>query len=58
LDSGATCHVYNDWSRFMNLRPALKDDIFYIGESILPIEGFGTVLVIVTTSEAPGLYTF
>jgi hypothetical protein len=51
LDLGATCHVCNDKSRFTDLRIALDDDVLYAGESVIPIEGFGTVSVIVTTSE-------
>ena len=50
--------MYNDWSRFTNLKPVLKDDILYARESIFPVEGFGTVLITVTTLEAPGLYIF
>jgi hypothetical protein len=52
LDSGATCHVCNDKSRFTNFRLAIEDDELYAGESVIPIKGFGTVLVTVTTSES------
>jgi hypothetical protein len=57
LDSGATCHVYNDKSRFTDLRIALDDDVLYARESVILIEGFGTVAVIVTIIEEPKQYT-
>ena len=58
LDSGATCHVCNDKSRFTNFRLPTEDDVLYAGESVIPTEGFGTVSVTVTTSEEPSQYTF
>jgi hypothetical protein len=57
LDSGATCHVCNDKSRFTDFRLPTDDDVLYAGESVIPIEGFGTVSVTVTTSEEPKQYT-
>jgi hypothetical protein len=57
LDSGATCHVCNNKSRFIDFRLPINDDILYAGESIIPIKGFRTVLVTVTTSEEPKQYT-
>ena len=57
LDSGATCYVCNNKSRFINFRLPTDDDVLYAGESVILIEGFGTVLVIVTTSEEPKQYT-
>ena len=35
----------------------MADDVLYAGESVIPIKGFGTVLVIVTTTEEPTQYT-
>ena len=51
MDFGATYHVYNDKLRFMDFRLPMDDDVLYAGESVILIEGFGTVLVIVTTLE-------
>jgi len=58
LDSGATCHVCNNKSRFIDFRLPSNDDVLYAGEGIIPIEGFGTVSVTVTTTEEPSQYTF
>ena len=57
LDFGATYHVYNDKLRFMDFRLLTDDDVLYAGESVILIEGFGTVLVIVTTLKEPKQYT-
>jgi hypothetical protein len=57
LDSGATCYVCNNKSRFIDFRLPIDDDVLYAGKSVIPIKGFGTVLVIVTTSEEPKQYT-
>jgi hypothetical protein len=35
----------------------LRTTTFYASESVIPIEGFGTVLVTVTTLEEPKQYT-
>lgn len=43
LDSGATVHVCNDRTRFLDFRKAEEDDVLLAGESIIQIEGFGTV---------------
>ena len=48
LDLRATCHVYNDKSRFTDLWIASDDDVLYIRESVILIEGFNTISVIVT----------
>jgi hypothetical protein len=56
LDSGATYYVYNNKSRFTNFRLAIEDNKLYTSESVIPIKGFSTILVIVTTSE-PKQYT-
>jgi len=47
LDLRATCHVYNDKSRFTDLWIALNDDVLYIKESIILIKGFNTIIIIV-----------
>jgi hypothetical protein len=57
LDFGATCYVYNDKSRFTDFRLPTDDNVLYAGESVILIKGFGTVLIIVTTSEEPKQYT-
>jgi len=57
LDSRATCHVYNDKSRFTDLWIASEDDVLYTRESIISIEGFGTIIITVTTTEEPKQYT-
>ena len=51
LDLRATWHVYNDKSRFTDLWIASDDDVLYIRESVILIEGFGIIIVIVTTIE-------
>jgi hypothetical protein len=53
LDFGATCYVCNDKSRFIDFRLPMDDDVLYAGESVILIEGFRTILVIVTTLEEP-----
>jgi hypothetical protein len=53
LDSRATYYVCNDKLRFIDFRLPTDDDILYAGESVIPIKGFGTILVIVTTLEEP-----
>jgi len=53
LDSRATYYVYNDKSRFTDFRLPIDNNVLYTSESIIPIKGFKTVLVIVTTSEEP-----
>ena len=57
LDSRATCYVYNNKSRFIDFRLPIDDDVLYASESVIPIEGFKTVLVIVTTLEELKQYT-
>jgi hypothetical protein len=53
LDFGATCYVCNNKSRFIDFRLPIEDDILYTSESVIPIKGFGTILVIVTTLKEP-----
>jgi hypothetical protein len=57
LDFGATCYVYNDKLRFIDFRLPTDDNVLYTGESVIPIKGFGTVLVIVTTLKELKQYT-
>jgi len=54
LDLGATCYVCNDRKRFRNFRPSTDNDSLFAGESVIPIKGFGTVLITVKTTEHPG----
>jgi hypothetical protein len=55
LDFEAT--YYNNKSRFIDFRLPTDDDVLYTSESVIPIKGFGTVLVIVTTLEELKQYT-
>jgi hypothetical protein len=57
LDSKATYYVYNNKSRFIDFRLSIDDNVLYTSKSIIPIKGFRTVLVIVTTLEEPKQYT-
>jgi hypothetical protein len=57
LDSRATYHVCNNKLRFIDFRLPMDDDVLYIGESVILIKGFKTILVIVTTLEEPKQYT-
>jgi hypothetical protein len=57
LDSRATCHVYNNKLRFTDFRLPIDDNVLYVGKSVIPIKGFRTILVIVTTLEEPKQYT-
>jgi hypothetical protein len=49
LDLGATYYVCNNKLRFTNFKLAIKDNELYINKSVIPIKGFSTILVIVTT---------
>ena len=49
MDLGATYHIYNNKSRFTNFKLAIEDNKLYISKSVIPIKGFSTILVIVTT---------
>jgi hypothetical protein len=55
LDSGATVHVCNTRDRFYNFVPASEDDLLYAGNTVIPIEGFGSMDVTVQTSSGPKL---
>ena len=53
LDSGASIHICNRRSRFQDLRPASEDDVIYAGNTIIPIEGFGSVKIIIQAPDGP-----
>ena len=53
LDSGATVHVCNSRDRFQTVTPASEDDLLYAGNMIIPIEGFGSVDIVVQTPAGP-----
>jgi hypothetical protein len=57
LDFGATYYIYNNKSRFIDFRLPTDNNVLYVNKSVIPIEGFRTILVIVTTSEEPKQYT-
>ena len=57
LDSRATYYVCNDKSRFIDFRLPIDDNVLYASESIIPIKGFKTILIIVTTLEELKQYT-
>jgi hypothetical protein len=43
LDTAANAHVCNNRAKVYNLRPATEDDFLYAGNTVIPIEGFGSV---------------
>lgn len=43
LDSGATIHVFNQISRFLNFRTANPNDCLWAGEGQIKIQGYGDV---------------
>jgi hypothetical protein len=51
LDSGATCHVFTDRTRFHDFRPAAEDDFLIAGNTTIPIMGFGSVNVTVWSNR-------
>jgi hypothetical protein len=57
LDSKATCYVYNNKSRFIDFKLPIDNNVLYAGKSVIPIKGFRTILVIVTTLKEPKQYT-
>ena len=56
MDLGVIYYIYNNKLRFIDFRLPTDDNVLYAGESVIPIKGFGTVLVIVTTLEEPKQY--
>ena len=55
LDSGTTVHVCNSRDRFQTVSPASEGDLLYAGNMVIPIEGFGSVDIIVQTPAGPKL---
>lgn len=55
LDSGSDCHIGNDASRFSRITPPRADqhDHLIAGDSLVPIEGYGSMTVIVQTPGYP-----
>ena len=51
LDSGATFHIFNQASRFLNFRRAVEGDSVWAGDARLPIIGYGNVDIEVTTMQ-------
>jgi hypothetical protein len=49
LDSRATYYIYNNKLRFIDFRLPIDDNVLYTSKSVIPIKGFRTILVIVTT---------
>jgi hypothetical protein len=49
LDSAANGHICNKRERFVDLRPATEEDFLYSGNTIIPIDGFGTITIAVKT---------
>jgi hypothetical protein len=47
LDSGATLHIGNDRSRFMEMTPANDGGFLYAGDDHIPIEAYGTMEITV-----------
>ena len=47
LDSEANIYIYNNQKWLQNFQPATKDDTVYAENTIIPIEGFGDVAIIV-----------
>ena len=57
LDFRATYYIYNNKSRFIDFRLPINDNVLYASKSIIPIKGFKTILVIVTTLKELKQYT-
>ena len=57
LDSGATCYICNNKLRFTDFRLPINNNVLYISKSVIPIKGFETISVIVTTLKEPKQYT-
>ena len=53
LDSGATDHVCNDRSRFIDFRPAKADDIMVAGNDLVQIKGWGTITITMDCEGTP-----
>jgi hypothetical protein len=53
LDSGATLHVCNDRARFQDIRPTSDEELSYAGNTVIPIEGFGSITITIRAPEGP-----
>ena len=53
LDSGTTLHIFNDLSRFYNLRKAPRDHVIVAGNSRIPILAYGDVDLLVKGPYGP-----
>ena len=51
LDSGADTHICNNRQRFQTFRPAGSEEYLYAGNTIISIEGFGSVPITVQTPK-------
>lgn len=51
LDSGASIHIFNDRSRFLNYQPAPRYDCVFAGDTQVRIHGYGKVLLEVDSPE-------
>ncbi|RKF53102.1 hypothetical protein GcC1_224036, partial [Golovinomyces cichoracearum] len=52
LDSGATVHVCNDISRFIEYKSSIRDDEFlWAGDTEIKINGYGTVIIRLESKE-------
>lgn len=49
LDSGTTIHIFNNRSRFLNMRRAIEGDSVWAGDKRLPITGYGEVDIKIRT---------
>jgi hypothetical protein len=50
LDSGATHHIFNELSRFLNFRRADVGDYVWAGDRKLPVLGYGDIDIQVRNS--------
>ena len=51
LDSGADTHICNNRQHFQTFRPAGSEEYLYAGNTIISIEGFGSVSITVQTPK-------
>jgi hypothetical protein len=48
LDSASTIHIFNEISRFTDFRTADPGDFVWAGKEKVPIQGYGTIDIMVT----------
>ena len=53
LDSGTSLHIFNDLSRFYNIRKAPQYDYVVAGSSYVPILAYGDVNITVASVKGP-----